>query len=432
MRYDRLNAVLLGAVAALLLLTLPGMSSAAEACSAKGGLVDCACIQNIPSKESFKINNADLRECINRGWSAPTGDSSKPGSSWVPDEGKGPGITTGGAGGFSYGAVKAPESPPGSRNENASVSDDAINRSCYFPPRITFGSPPSISFPAGSCLDFLSGLFKDNHGTTTTTTTPTGVSGADLCPADSNNAGMYGVKNPATGSIAAPCGAMVPIATAELTLNLNPTNLATTTSGSYYIWAYRKSGNNFAEQLRAVALPSYLCGATDSDGFASKSVDLTPPTEQFITYQASDGFIAIRLQPRSTMPSTYIPRYVRGEPEKFLVLPLDGAGEPIVPRNCARNVGEYFREVTGTGIHQDLLVQSELIGGTACASVPPTMVNYPSCSTTTYSKPRCTPPKSLSDYWIPICNPSNPPPPYDTIIKPDASGGCFLAPSFAS
>ncbi len=395
-----LHAIVLSSTAAAILLALPFTAAAAT--------VDCSTIKSLDTKESWKANKTDVQQCLNRGWPVPP--------TWVPSGGKGAGITSGGAGGFSYGAVHPPESPPGARNENASINGSSLFSSCNFPPRITTGSPPSISMPGGSCLDFISNLFKDKNGNATPATTPVGISASETCPADSNNANLYGTKQGATGTVPTPCGGMVPVATADLTLNASPTNLATTTNGAYSIWTYRHNGTGFSQRQVAVTLPTYLCGAKDRWGLPVKTVDLTPPTEQMVTYRPTDRYVALHLQSRATMPGTFIPAYNETDPENYLILPIDASGDLVIPPNCSDPALFYQPNAS----FQDYFVQSALIQGSSCASMQPTIVNYPQCSNGSQPKCKTGSPHSV---WFAVCNPANPTIAWGGAIFPNSTTG---------
>ena len=326
--------------------------------------VDCDTIMATPATDTYKLNPLDVAACRRRGWDAPV--------SWRPKDGQGMGLRSDGARGYSYGAVSAPESPPGARNANASVSASAIRNSCNFPPRISIGIPPKVTIPAGSCFDFLNDLFKDNAGNLNSAPIPPGIPATDVCPADSDTAGIYGVKTSvaAGGTFPATCGATVPITTSNLVMDVNATNLASTEHGSYLLWTYRKAGNGFALVQNAVPLPTYLC-TKSTHGLMQKTVDLTPPVSQMISYNPSAGFITIRLQTRASMDGNFIPIYDDTQPEKFLVIPLNAAGVPQVPPNCA-NEATYYRAPAGK---QDIEIQSATLTGCEGFSFTPTPYN---------------------------------------------------------
>lgn len=333
--------------------------------------VDCSKITSMDDKDTFKQQPADVKSCIERGYDAPKG--------WRPDEGKSKGSRGVGAKGFNYGTVSAPESPPGARGANASVSREAIDRACNFPPRLRVSiTPPYVSFPKGSCLDFMNNLLKDKDGLARNSPAPTGVNGADICPIETDMTGMYGNKKPLTKSqnIPATCGGMVPTTTNDLTLNRNPTGMAVT-NGNSRIWFYKKSGNTFVKKGDDIALPYYLC-KEESDGWGGtervKDMDLTASLPQTITYNAGDQGIAIRLQSRATMPPQFQPPYNSSESEKYLILYLNtnpsdpNYGNPIIPdqSDCPLTV-DHFRE---PAVPQDILVQPQVVKGCKVPTLP--------------------------------------------------------------
>ena len=312
----------------------PGGAGGAGGSSAGGNSstpIDCAKIFPSNRNESFMAHGPEVDECMHRAADAPV--------QLRPNNGEGPGVRIGGAGGFSYGTVQAPESPPGEQKANASIGRDKILAACNFPPRVKIGVPPKVSIPSGTCLDFLNGVFKDKDGLTNSAPAPAGITpAAAACPAESDTSGAYGTKVAITGSsIATPCGGLVPTSTSDQSLSVNASHLATTVNNAYFIWVYQKSGNQFALKGNSLKLPSYLC-RKDKLGIAQKTVDLTAPMEQMITYNPSARTIAIRLRSRATMNLAFIPEFDPSQPEKYLVLPLNAAGDPVLRGDCAAGV----------------------------------------------------------------------------------------------
>lgn len=109
-----------------------------------------------------------------------------------------------------------------------------------------------------------------------------------------------------------------------------------------------------------------------------KTVDLTPPVAQMITYNGSTGEINIRLQPRETMNPNFVPPYDANDPEKYLVIPVDGSGTPQIPPDCA-DESTYWRVPTG---RQDILIRASNNSGCEGMGVNGTNSNnyYYSCA----------------------------------------------------
>jgi hypothetical protein len=353
----------------LVAIALAGISSQALAAPK----IDCEAVTKATRDELLLRDPNDVHGeggCMKRGWD--------PQIAIRPKEGKGSGARVDGSGGISYNAVTAPENPPGRQGANASVSRNAITSSCNFPPRIKIGVPPSVSIPKGSCLNFLNDVFKDKNGQLNSSPPPTGVDASDACPAESDTTGAYGVKASIAsgGSVAAPCGGVVPTSATEMTLNANPTHLAFT-SGNF-LWAYRKSGSSFSPILSGVKLPSYFCEKNTKNpnkGLTQNSVDLTPATDQIIAYNPGDGFLSIRLSSRATMDAGFNPPYDPSKPEKYLVIPLNAAGVPQVPKNCDKE-STYYRDPVG-GRDIQIIASNEL--GCDATSFSATRYNNGSC-----------------------------------------------------
>jgi hypothetical protein len=329
--------------------------------------VDCAKIMAVKKKDNFKADPNDVQTCVLRGWDAP--------KQWKRDEGKSVNIKASGGGGFSYGTIQAPEASPGARKVKASVSSDVIRSSCSFPPRITLGLPPKIDFPKGSCWDFFNNLLRGRNGNTNNgAPTPPGIPANTACPAESDKIGLFGTKTTLTaGSTPRSCGGSIPLTSTDMVLNRNSDALASTENGQYYIWIYQKTGNGYA-LVKSGSLPTYLCSKTTTgDGETmQKSIDLTPPVSQMITYTAGQP-INIRLQSRETMDANFIPPYNEDEPERYLLLKLGDDGQIKIPENCA----DEAESLSLLSTRQDILVQSSTSGGCEPVSVTPTSINNP-------------------------------------------------------
>ncbi len=352
-----------------LMLSATWHASAADDAGQKAA-VDCAKIMAVKKQENFKADPNDVQKCMLRGWDAP--------KQWKRDEGKSVNIKASGGGGFSYGTIQAPEASPGARKVKASVSTDVIRSSCSFPPRISFGIPPKIDIPKGSCWDFFNNLLRGrNAATNNNAPLPPGVTAGDACPAESDTIGLYGVKALLTGGSAArTCGGSIPLTSTDMVLNRNSTALASTENGQYYIWIYQKNGNGYS-LVKNAALPTFLCTKTSAgDGETmQKSIDLTPPVSQMITYTAGEP-ITIRLQSRETMDANFIPPYNEDAPEQYLRIKMGSDGQIQIPANCA----DEAESLTTALARQDVLIQSATSGGCEPVSVTPTNINNPTVS----------------------------------------------------
>ncbi|MFZ4542113.1 MAG: hypothetical protein ACOYNL_10030 [Rickettsiales bacterium] len=392
---------------------------------------DCRKIYDVNKKAAYTANPEEVHQCIMRGWDPP--------KNWRPRDGKTRAVVSG-SGGFSFGTVASPENSPGKRNANASVNGNIILSSCNFPPRIRVSlTPPYVNFPAGSCYDYIMRrLFRDNGGNPSTGALPTGVDQDDKCPAESDTTGQFGVKSPlpgAGGTVPTPQGGMMPTTTTDVVLNANPTAFAATENGSYWIWYYiRQDGQpnqpfvnpnvSGANPSGAIQMPTYLC-TPDGDGFMMKTVDLTPPAAQMITYNPQSGSISIRLQSRVTMDQGFIPPYDPAEPEKYLVLPLDANGVPQVPPDCGLE-SAYYRLPDS---RQDILMRPSTINGCESASVTSAQVNDVCPGAVYQARGGClstggngAPPLAIpkQDNWLAKC----PPTPEDPSPAPLADGRC--------
>ncbi len=313
-----------------ILIAAPGMAATPPATK-----VDCEKLFSAPKYEASKIEPSDMLQCVNRGYDPPVG--------WRPNNGKSPGIKVGGAGGFLNSVVNAPESTARARGANASIKKDRITALCNFPPNIRKTIPPKIEL-SGACYDFFMGLMKDKDGNTIDSKTqPVTVDENVTCPADSDPDGIYGKKTSiAGGGTFAPesqCGGAIPVSNVRLVLNQQADFMAvigTNRQASFY----RRVNNQYA-LIHSAAIPYYLCMPDQIDGYMQKTVDLTAPLGQVITYNAGAGKIDVRLQSRQTMDSSYIPPYDQNDPEYYLQIPIDASGMPDVPANCSLQTTYY-------------------------------------------------------------------------------------------
>lgn len=298
--------------------------------------VDCDKILGISKKETYTADATEVHQCILRGYDPPT--------NWKRDKGESAGVRVEGSSGFSYGSVQAPEAPQkyAERGIKASAKRDAITKSCTFPPKISFRSN-GVTLK-GACYDWLNGLMKDKDGGDVNSGPPPPPPSNDSCPIDTDTTKVYGEKKNLTGgSIPVPCGGMVPLTTTNIVLNANADAFANTQSGSYYISYFKKGGNGFAPGGVQVKLPTYLCQVDPSNpnGGMVKSVDLTPPITQVITYNASSKSINVRLKSRAAATAGFIPPYNPKDPEKYLVIPILPNGQLDVPPDCSEETAYY-------------------------------------------------------------------------------------------
>lgn len=378
---------------------------------ASAQIADCATVKNLEKRNSLLAVPKDAFQCQIRGEDPPT--------AWRYNDGKNSGTKVGGAGGFSYSAIKAPESPPKARNAKASVTKKTIESACSFPPKVKVGLPPAITL-SGSCLSFMNGTFKAKDDEPPSTTPLPGITPNDTCPAESDTTGMYGIKSPILGgSVATPCGAMVPTSDSELVLNQNATNVAVIDNGNFQIRIYTKSGSGFT-LTKNVPLPSYLCQwvSYGDTKILEKSMDLTPPIGQMITFSSTSGALAIRLQPRATMPAHYLPPYNQDDPELFLTLPVDAMGDVTVPTqaSCPEQV-IYAKPSGSTGARQDLRIEPARDPQCDNISIKPTAFNdviVKSCrpnATLNKAQNQCfdtmtnapSPAVTVENNWVAVC-----------------------------
>jgi hypothetical protein len=336
--------------------------------------LDCEKIKSLEKTESFQASPKDIAQCQLRGFDPPTG--------WKLNEGKNSGIRASGASGFSYGAVSAPEASPGARKKNASVRHNRMKAVCKFPPRIKIGFPPRLEFPKGACYDVFNDLMNDKDGRVASAPLPAGINATDTCPAETDNTGIYGVKSAITSGGTLPnsvtsCGGMIPTSFSELTLNANPTMVAITDNGRFGIRIFKKSGTNFVltQNVDASTFPSYLCeDRTFGDSsILQKSVDLTPPIAQVITFNEGTGKIAVRLQSRATMHSGLEPPYDENAPERYLIFSVDVWGNVEIPDQSSCPLEIQYFDVPAT--RQDIKIQPAVDYDCDSLSVEPTARN---------------------------------------------------------
>lgn len=327
-------------------------------------LVDCNAVKSIDNRENFKADDKDVATCIGR--------AADPPKEWRYKDGKSGGVKADGAGGFSYGGAAPPEAAAGgawvpgtgpgtgwmppknavgkaNRGPNgASVPKKVMQAACSFPPPIKLSSG-GVSIAAGSCWDFLNGLIKEKPADPLPPT-PLGIDPTMVCPAEVDNTGIYGDKQvTSAGGLfptgpSASCGGMLPMTISNITLNRGADRFIATEEGYYAIFYYRKVGANFTGTVSPIKLPSYLCRPkVNPDGTVIwvKSVDLTAPIVQMITYNPSMGKLSIRLKSRAAMPGNFMPPYDPNVPENYLNIPLAIGGGPITIPDCADELKYY-------------------------------------------------------------------------------------------
>lgn len=316
-----------------------------------------------------QTNNMDpkiVKACIMRGYDAPATCRKHGGLS--------SGVRVEGSTGFSYGTVQAPETSPAVTPVRAATDSNTIKRS--------FGRPAWN----GNFCNLPGGINLCPNGAPPVTQ-PTN----SLCPEKDDTTGMFGDKltiGASTNTLQLPCGAALPLTSYEVTLNKNPTRIATTEYNGYAIYLYRKSGANYTQagagdfemdapqQVQGapplpvytpvtsnpIPLPHHLC----TNGI--KSVDLTPPIAQMVTYSTSLSSLVIRLRPRNSQEMTQypqpIPTFDPDAPEKFLILPIEN-NKVKIPRDCS-DANTFYRTLTDT--EADIVIESAV--NTGCESSP--------------------------------------------------------------
>jgi hypothetical protein len=340
-------------------------------------VVDCAALANRDCRKDITMKSEDVMQCIKRGWDAPI--------TCRKDEGQSAGVTVGGSSGFNHGTVQAPQNPPGAMGAPPNVSASTIQRS--------FGYPPWPGFP---CM--VAGI--DLCAAGLTAFPPPDPN--DPCPAKSDTSGLYGVKQPVTAGTATslPCGGALPLTITQMTLNKNPERLAVTKYGDFSLWLYEKTSAGYVlKGGKEVKLPKFLCKNAPIDPSTGKpkvimvpdlshpgkmkerdkTVDLTAPIAQMITYGAGETSITLRLKSReeSAVPGAptngnMIPAYNENDPEKYLIIPIQG-GALKVPENCAEDK-DHYKDVSS--MKADIVIESATGEGcegppSFCGSVPP-------------------------------------------------------------
>ena len=348
--------------------------------------INCGSFMAYDKQDLMKIDAAKGSNCIARGWDPP--------ANWRPENGEGY---------LPYNAVnsnvQAPESPPGARGAKASVSRDVIKKTCGFPPRVQTPIAlltslankltssamsqlsQSVGIPPGTCLDFIANLYMDKNGATNSSPPTAPISASTACPAESDTTGDYGERQTisAIGTLAPTCGGMMPLSASNIALNANADSMVATEDGSFNLWLYRRVGASWVPVLDGVALPRYLCKpvmlSESSDITYVKSMDLTPPVAQMITYNPGVGYISLRLQSRATMDANFIPAYDETQPERYLIIPVDGTGTPKLPA-----AGECPDESTYSStilMRQDIFAHSdELTSSCSGLNYGPTVQNH--------------------------------------------------------
>ncbi len=358
--------------------------------------VDCAAIMARAAtikdcRKDVEMDYKKVKQCVLRGYDAP--------KTCRNNEGLSSGVSVGGSTGFSYGTIQSPQTPPGATNAPPSVSPQVMNQA--------FGN--TNPWPGAPCV-LPGGINLCALGQTATP-----VPDNSLCPAQSTNTTIYGVKTPISSSGAAnlslTCGGALPLTYYETTLNRNPTRLASTEFDSYELYLYKKGTSNYvsatSSEFQMVApvaptssdpwylgyvppvptpivngnpipLPRFLCN--DS---GKKTVDLPPAISQFITYSPTSPNIAIRLKSRATLsPTTSIPPYNENDPEKYLILPIVN-GRVQVPRTCAKEADFY--KTLDNAAQAEIAIESATVGGcegtaAQCNGAPPAPTPSQACA----------------------------------------------------
>ena len=356
--------------------------------------VDCSQFykQGVDYSKSLTMDPDDVHQCILRGYDAP--------STSRKDNGQSSGVNAEGASGFSYGTIEAPEASPGAMGAAPSVNMKSLQHS--------FGYPPWPGFPCklpggiDLCAAGLTPLPPVNPN--------------DQCPAKDDTTGFYGVKQAlGAGSVPLSCGGAVPLATYELTLNKSPDHLAGTEYGSYYVWMYQGSGASFklTNSGQPVQLPTILCkdkidpstnqpmvDPVTHKHVGVRTVELTPPIAQMITYNGTASTLTFRLQPPIDTPTATSGAPVSAT-EKFLIIPISG-GTPKFPSlpsvyqnndnpdlitylDCSLET-DYYKSISSS--QADIVIASAVNSGcegtpAQCAGLPTAPTPDTSCDTVT-------------------------------------------------
>lgn len=330
------NVILL--LACLALFVGPEISSAQDQDKGSDSKSDkakynCDDLDKLDINTSKRAYPEAVTYCVSNGWEPP--------NSWKINKGENRGSRAGGSGGVDNSTTTAPEVTGNSRNANASVSRERIRFVCNFPPKVKVNaSTDGLKVTSNdACYNYFAGLIRDKDGNSTSITTPNTTDG-DSCPPLTDTTGLYGLdKKFIPGPNAYACGSMAPTTTYDIALTPNPNYLAVTEEGSYYIWIYKREGTSFKLIVNAAPLPTYLCGKETEAG-STKSVDLTPPIAQMITFNATDT-VSLRLQSRATMDLNFIPPYDENQPESYLLIRFDESGKLDLPINCSLDE-KYF------------------------------------------------------------------------------------------
>jgi hypothetical protein len=291
-------------------------------------ITHCSQLKNVARQDTYRVKPTIINKCMKNGWAPPI--------SWRSYGGKNAGIKVGGAGGFAFTTVRAPDLPPGKLNSGKSVSDWMYNFSFKIPP---WGNS--------------SGDNEDNDGDGQ----PDNDSSS--CKMAQDTSGDLGEKQTISGSgtVTLPCGGALPLASYQLSLSPGATHLFATEAGYYNYWTYQRSGTNFNQiSAQNVKLPTYLC-SKNSKGKMVKSVTLRPAIAQMIAYTASSGSIAVRLQPPAgdLPPDPFDPDPDLPQ-ERYLIIPVAG-GMPQVPGNCALE-STYYKPITSAA-NSAITIQGE-------------------------------------------------------------------------
>lgn len=330
----------------------------------------CAAIYAKDCRRDLTFDPVIVRQCMQHGFDPP--------SSCRKNQGRSAGVRVGGSSGFSYGTIQAPEKPPGVVGARPSANIEAIHRSMG-KPRLSGNF--CMLFPGFDICKLLRELFQKRQQDPTLDPTPPNL----LCPAKNDTSPRYGTKQALrAGSFSLTCGGAVPLSTYEVTVTRNADRIAITEYGSPYLWLYKRSGNSYMPNgANPVKLPSYLCKA------GIKTVDLTAPIAQFITYDANAENITLRLKPRAKIDAgeseEILPEYDLDEPEKFLIIPI--VGDVVnVPEDCAEE-SKYFMDIKQS--RADIAIESAVNDGCEgsvqqCAGLPIAPAPTQSCDVISY------------------------------------------------
>lgn len=343
---------------------------------------DCSKLKSYTLKQvQNEVRPADVQECQKRGWDIPV--------TWR--EGEGRTVSNGPSSGSTTLTARAPpEQPPGARGGKASVSQASFNLSLNFlkgfpcsliksmcadssdGPTNPFADSNHNGIPdiqedlnqngipdmqedlnGNGIIDGLEDLngngIPDGQETETTIGDVESLDGSAGCAAAENKATktdaegntvpawVFGEEKPLGGSggIDAPCGASLPMSIYSMSLTSNATHVYIAEAGNKTSFVYQRGSNGFSRIENVAPLPDTLC---DGTGLATETPIL--PVAQVITYNASDGFIAIRLQ-SPDFSDEIDPFQVQDlsdpdsliTPTHFFIAPLQN-GVPMLPAGC--------------------------------------------------------------------------------------------------